>query len=210
MAASRIRVHDCFDVLAGESKPPKCKCPNVIDPEAARELVANGKARVLSPRSIVSLAVHNSVARIANGRIFAANQTDHEFVQEFRKLFADVKLSDADILARVKNPEKFNGSATDEVLLRLSAHYWNKVLENQGLAESRGEFLADAPHGKGRLISGGYDSEKISRVHAHNGRDGGRRVKTANFRKGAFNDGILSSAGFGPDKFGTEDSQKTP
>ena len=45
---------------------------------------------------------------------------------------------------------------------------WEDYLEKVGLAMSRGEFLEDAPRGAGRLVSGGYDSEKIGRVTVRN------------------------------------------
>ena len=51
MAASQVRVHDCFDVLAGESKPPKCNCPNRVSPQEAQELIESGKAKSLNRRS---------------------------------------------------------------------------------------------------------------------------------------------------------------
>ena len=52
MSASLVRVHDCFDVLAGESKPPKCNCPHRISHEKAQELIDSGKAKRLNSRSM--------------------------------------------------------------------------------------------------------------------------------------------------------------
>lgn len=67
--------------------------------------------------------------------------------------------------------------------------------------------MPDAPHGKGRLVSGGYDSKKISKVSFQSSRNGGRRVKAAYFRKGGLNGGLLTSAGVGPDEFERDDSR---
>jgi hypothetical protein len=43
---------------------------------------------------------------------------------------------------------------------------WDKYLEKVGLGLGQGKFLRDAPRGKGKLVSGGYDSKKIMQVDA--------------------------------------------
>jgi len=204
MVSSQVRVHDCFDVLAGESKPLKCNCPKRVSPEEAQELVESGKAKLLNRRSIALLGVRNPAARAANPEVFAANETDHEFVQQFRRLVPKSKLSESDVLDGIKNLEKFNGSDAYPAARRLSEHYWNTALVNRKLSMSRGEFLTDAPHGRGKPISVGIDSDKISKLRAQYDKEGSGRVKAANFRKGEFNDGIISSPGSEPDKFSSE------
>jgi len=201
MESSQVRVHDCFDVLAGESKPLKCNCPNRVSPQEAQELVDSGKAKFLNRRSIASLVVRNPVARVANREVFAANETDHEFIQKFRTSMPGSKLSESDLLDGIKNPEQFNGSDAYPAGRQLSKHYWNKALVNRGLSKFRGEFLTNAPHGRGKLISGGIDSEKVPEPEAQSEKEMSGHVKAANFRKGEFNGGIISSPGSEPDDY---------
>jgi hypothetical protein len=206
MASSQVRVHDCFDVLAGESKPQKCNCPNYVSPQVAQELIHSGKAKFLNRRSIALLVVRNRAARVANPEVFAANETDYEFVRKFRTLLPKSKLSKGDVLDGIKNPEKFNGSDDYPVCRQLSEHYWNKVLVNCRLSILSGQFLTDAVHGRGKLISGGIDSEKIPEPEAQPEKEISGRVKAANFRKGEFNGGIISSPGSEPDELSQEGS----
>jgi len=201
MASSQVRVHDCFDVLAGESKPRKCHCPKRVSRQEAQEFVGSGEATFLNRRSIALLTVRNPAARIANREVFVANETDHNFVQEFRTLLPKSKLIESDVLDAIENPEKFDGSDAYEPARQLSEHYWNRVLVNSRLSISSGEFLTDAVRGRGKLISGGYDSEKVSILKARSAQQGSRHVKAANFRKGEFNGGIVSSPGSEPDEF---------
>jgi hypothetical protein len=69
---------------------------------------------------------------------------------------------------------------------------------------NRGIFLPEAPNGCGRLVTGGYDSNKIEIVDAQRRMDGTRRVKAANFVARSFNGGIIASVGHGPDDFISE------
>lgn len=110
MATSHVRVHDCFDVLAGESKPPRCKCPTRVSPEVAQALIASGKAKSLNSWAIVSLLVRNPAARAANPKALATHETEQEFIQAFRKLSPKSQLSDGEVLEIVKNPERFKES----------------------------------------------------------------------------------------------------
>src|ERR1700752_1516533 len=103
----------------------KCNCPRRVSPEEAQELVDSGKAKSLNRRSIALLGVRNPAARAATPQVFAANETDHEFVQKFRALLPKSKLSESDVLDGIKNPEKFNGSDAYAAARKLSEHYWN-------------------------------------------------------------------------------------
>jgi hypothetical protein len=55
---------------------------------------------------------------------------------------------------------------------------WDEYLNKVGLSISRGEFMEDAPRSTGRLVSGGYDYEKIGYVTvANENAPHGRKVK---------------------------------
>jgi hypothetical protein len=197
MATSQIRFHDCFDFLAGESKPRKCKCPNRVAPSEARRLVASGKAKLLNSRSIVSLTVHSAGTAISED----FTETDRQFIRAFRTLVPELNLSNSDALDAIKDPQNAIGARAHGASCQLSESYWNKVLADQKLSISRGQFVSDAPHGQGELIYGGRGSEEVSNFRALFNKLISRRVKAANFRKGEFNDGIIGSVGAAPDDF---------
>ena len=50
--------------------------------------------------------------------------------------------------------------------------YWNKVLANAGLSVSQGLFMNEAEKGTGKLVTGGWDTDKICEVVAASERDG--------------------------------------
>jgi hypothetical protein len=43
---------------------------------------------------------------------------------------------------------------------------WNEYLNAVGLSMARGSAVTDAPHGKGRVVSGGFDVTKIQEIDA--------------------------------------------
>jgi hypothetical protein len=72
----------------------------------------------------------------------------------------------------------------------LDPQHWEEVLGDEGLSAGAGMYMPDADHGKGLLITGGYDTDKIHEVVGASERDGkdvddlslerggtGRRVK---------------------------------
>jgi hypothetical protein len=72
----------------------------------------------------------------------------------------------------------------------LDPQHWEKVLGDEGLSAGASMYMSDANHGKGLLITGGYDTDKIHEVVGASERDGkdiddlslerggtGRRVK---------------------------------
>jgi|ERR1700733_13558074 len=63
-----------------------------------------------------------------------------------------------------REKEKYRRTKAKKLPLRKEG--WNKLLAELGLSMSRGQFLTDAPTGRGELVSGGYSSEKVSRVYA--------------------------------------------
>jgi hypothetical protein len=135
--------------------------------------------------------------------LFDCRETEQKFIQKFRSLLRS-NLSDKDALAAVQHPEHFGELGKRGSLLRLSQHYWNETLCNLGSSVSRGIFLPEAPSGRGRLVTGGYDSNQIEIVDAQHRTDGTRRVKAANFVARSFNGGIIASVGHGPDDFISE------
>jgi hypothetical protein len=76
----------------------------------------------------------------------------------------------------------------------LDPQHWEKVLGEKGLSANAGLYMPDADHGKGLLITGGYDTDKIHEVVGASERDGkdvddlslerggtGRRVKAKGY-----------------------------
>src|ERR1700677_2715234 len=53
-----------------------------------------------------------------------------------------------------------------------TAKYWNKLLADLGLSISQGKFMKEAEKGKGELVNGGWDTDKICEVVAASERDG--------------------------------------
>jgi hypothetical protein len=151
----------------------------------------------------VLLSVRNPVVRKNRPEVFDCRETEQKFIQKFRSLLRS-NLSDKDALAAVQHPEHVGELGNRESLLRLSQHYWNETLCNLGSSMNQGIFLSEALRGCGRLVTGGYDSNKIEFVDAHHRRDGTRRVKAANFVARSFNGGIIASVGHGPDDFISE------
>jgi hypothetical protein len=101
-------------------------------------------------------------------------------------------------------PRKFANDATrmrhnraaEKQALELDPEHWEKVLRDEGLSVSAGMYMPDADHGKGLLITGGYDTDKIHEVVGASERDGknindmsleasgsGRRVKPKGYGK---------------------------
>jgi hypothetical protein len=79
---------------------------------------------------------------------------------------------------------------------KLDPQHWEKVLGDEGLSANAGLYMPDADHGKGLLITGGYDTDKIHEVVGASERDGkdiddlslerggtGRRVKPKGYGK---------------------------
>jgi hypothetical protein len=79
---------------------------------------------------------------------------------------------------------------------KLTFKYWNKVLAKSGLSVSRGQFMEDAPHGCGLLVTGGYGSRKVEAVDAAQNRGlGGPDIPARRVR----------GVGNGPDAFDRPD-----
>jgi hypothetical protein len=66
------------------------------------------------------------------------------------------------------DPERFFSSTVLDALLPVMRHHWNNVLgrEHLNAAKTDNWFMKDAPEGKGKIVSGGYGSEKVSRIWA--------------------------------------------
>jgi hypothetical protein len=50
--------------------------------------------------------------------------------------------------------------------LKVYSDLWDEYLRAAGLGMSRGCVVTDAPHGKGRLVCGGFDQRKIQEIDA--------------------------------------------
>src|ERR1700761_8237168 len=87
-----------------------------------------------------------------------------------RKMQRDIsQLLKAQGIVRWKRDKygSFRGVALTSSELKLT----NKILAAQGLGVSKGQFLTDAPTGRGELVSGGYGGEKISFINGKRGKE---------------------------------------
>jgi len=74
-----------------------------------------------------------------------------------------------------------------EGLLYVATRFANIFLCSENLSAQRGLILEDAPKGAGKLVSGGFDTAKITTIDAHTQQhaDGTRKASAANFRPGS-------------------------
>jgi hypothetical protein len=154
------------------------------------------KAEIRELKSPAGKAVAKFVAALRTAQI------NHEISE------ADASLTKEQIIEGLNDPEKFctdypnifpNGfvrgnyimpftdtrvnvyrshSRIIDCLIECVDWYWNKLLVGVKLSIHQGKFMTEAPQGMGKLVTGGYDSAKLSLVSAAHERDkDGRKVK---------------------------------
>ena len=227
---TRVRLHRCFAQTFQSVKPKRCKCREYLSYTEAVVSVQRGDSDWLlvpDPRkeSLVpyfgAIVVRVTEAERAEQvqQVRTNRETENRILKKFRNLIwkkftngnlpqAVVQISDAELRAFLGNPEKlqdcfpeFGEKKLWAKVLQLSTDFWTNHTDSaQNLSD--GEYLTDAPKGRGRLVSGGYDLKKLETVGTY---DAEAALEAGNIREmsGLFR---VKSQGQGPDSYEREGS----
>lgn len=117
-----------------------------------------------------------------------------------RRRSPDYKIIGPSGAERVKKHRAAKKARKVEEDLRQTPEYWNRLLAKSGLPANPPFCVTDAPTGKGLILTGGWDSNKIENVTAaHDSEQGGPEANVRRSRGGGFRShGMI---GNGPDAF---------
>lgn len=145
-ADTSVLVHDCFDQVGGETKPPDCGCAQRMSKLDALTLIRRGCADALvitrygkSEKRRDSIVLRQDY--IAKRRL--------QMKIDPQTMLATIR-KQGNILSFKRNVIRGkNGTAITLDMKRTDAKYWNEVLVDLGLGASAGHYIAQADTGKG-------------------------------------------------------------
>jgi hypothetical protein len=222
----RVKVHRCFNQLAGQEKPKSCSCKDKISFADASGIIARGEADwllVRNPKTNNLVKFERAIVARASKQEIKAQakqlQTYHKnetaILERFRKLLekevskgdlppAVLKISEMELRAYLGSPETlrdiFPEFGIDPLwgkVVKLSSDFWINHADAVKISEDSGRFMKLAPQGRGKVVTGGYDSEKLEQI---GGFDLESACEAGNLKElgGMFR---VCPKGYGPDQF---------
>ncbi len=225
----RIKLHRCFNQIAGQEKPNSCSCKDRITFSEASAMIVRGEADWLlirNPKINALVKFQRAiVARPSKSEIkeqstqlqtYRKNETG--ILERFRKFAlsefskgnipqAVVKVSDAELRVYLASPEQLRELFPEFGIKRLwkrltdfSSDFWINHADAIKISEDTGKYMKLAPQGRGKVVTGGYDLAKLEQVAAY---DVDAASESGNQRElgSLFR---VRPEGYGPDQFENE------
>jgi hypothetical protein len=222
-----VRLHRCFVQTFASVKPKRCKCREYLPYSDAVVSVQRGNSEwllVLDPKKETLVPYYGAIVVRATKteraeqvqQLKTYSETEKAILKKFRNLVlkafakgnlpqAAIKISDAELRAYLGTPEtlrknfpEFGANKLWAKVLQLSTDFWtNHTDAPENLSD--GEYLTEAPRGKGRIVTGGYDLPKLSSISRY---DEDFAIESGNLNTFAKS---VRPEGHGPDDYERED-----